>query len=534
MFRQFHALTRRQALLGAGAFGGASALAAAMPALADAPEGFDALVDRGLALFGVPGASVAVVENGQVVRARGYGVRRLGAAGGVDETTAFPIASLTKAFTAAAIAVLIDEGKLAWEDKVADRLPGFQLHDPVATREMTVADLLCHRSGLGLGEGDLMLFPASDITRPELVGKLRYLKPASEFRSGFAYDNVLFIVAGELIAAVSGQPWEDFVQARLLTPLGMVDSAASGGRLRGQNHVDFHARLDGTIRGTGRLQPLPVTPASDLANPAGGVWSSARDMARWMNVQLALGKTPEGRRLWSEANARRMWTPLTVVEARVEPVKPETEPHFMLTALGWAVLDYRGTPLVMHAGDLPGACCRLMLVPSRNLGLCILLNNEDETLHEALAYSILDHALGLPTRDYVGEGKAHDDARAVRMVARAQKSKLKRPANAAAPKAPLSAYAAVYRSPWYGDVRVLLDGTGLRVDFTRTPSMKGGLEPWDGEMFLTRFGDRDVENAFMTFTRDASGRIDGATMKAASPMADFSYDYQDLELKRVG
>jgi CubicO group peptidase (beta-lactamase class C family) len=523
--------TRRSTLLGGLAV--TASLLGPRTAFAAPPDLLDDLVETGLRTFGTPGLSIAVIEDGQPVVSRGYGIRQLGSSYPVGEATAFPVASLSKAFTSAAMAVLVADGKLGWEDKVVDRLPGFQLFDPIATREMTIRDLLSHRSGLGLGEGDLMLFPPTDFTRAELVRKLRYLKPAGEFRYTAAYDNVLYLVAGELIAAVSGRPWESFVAERLLQPIGMRDSAPSLAILRGSNRSALHARIDGPIRGLGHLQVLPSSPSTDLTNPAGGIWASARDMVKWMALQLAGGVLPNGARLWSAESAQLMWSPLTVIDTNPGPVNPETEPHFVLGAMGWALLDYRGIPVVMHAGDMPGMCSRLMLVPSRKLGIFIALNSEDETLHEALAYSILDRRLGLPTSDYVAIGKQHDDARAARMLKRADQAKVVRPANAGKPALPLSNYAGTYRSDWYGDVVIATSGGGLGIDFTRTPAMKGALDPWDGETFITRFHDRDVENALVTFDHTADGRIAGASISAASPMADFSYDYQDLALHRV-
>jgi CubicO group peptidase (beta-lactamase class C family) len=519
-------------LFGAGALAG-TPLLSPRTARAEPPVQLDALVERGLKSFEVPGLSLAVVEDGRSAVARGYGVRRLGDQAAVDASTTFPICSLTKAFTSAAMAALVADGKLGWEDKVVDRLPGFQLYDPVATREMTVRDLLSHRSGLGLGEGDLMFIPQTDFTRPELVSKLRYLKPAEEFRSGFAYDNVLYVAAGELIGAVSGKSWEAFVQERILDAVGMTDSVSSQSALKTANQASRHARIDGPVRGLGRMQALRPLKDTDLVNPAGGVNSSARDMSKWMAVQLAGGALPDGKRLWSQDSADTMWTPLAIVGATAGPVDPETDPHFVLSAPGWAVLDYRGWPVVMHAGDYPGVCTRLMLVPSRKLGLYIALNSEDEALHEAIAYSILDHYLGLPTKDYVSIAKQNDEARAARRLKRAESAKVARPTSAAAPALPFEAYAGTYRSDWYGDVIIRASGAKLMIDFTRTAAMKGPLEPWDGETFITRFPDRDTENALVAFARGADGRIETASMKRASPTADFSYDFQDLGLRRV-
>ncbi|MBV8800666.1 MAG: serine hydrolase [Alphaproteobacteria bacterium] len=525
--------TRRSAILG-------TAAAALMPtslyisrARATTVPQLDAMAKRGLSLFDTPALSLAIVENGTPAVTRGYGVERQGSSALVSDSTLFPIASLTKGFTSAAIAVLVADGKLNWGDKVSDRLPNFQLYDPVATREMNIKDLLSHRSGLGVGEGDLMLFPPTTFTRPEVVSSLRYLKPADEFRNAFNYDNVLYIAAGELIGHVSGQPWETFVRDRILVPAGMNDSVTSARMASRGDQVSLHARIAGPVRGLGPVQPLPAPAETDLTNPAGGIRASARDMAEWMGLQLAGGALPDGRRLWSQDSADTMWRPLAVVDVSPGAVDPATDPHFVLSAPGWAVLDYRGVPVVMHSGQEPGMCSRLMLVPSRKFGLYIALNSEEETLHEAFAYSILDAQLGLPSKDYFAEGKARDEARRARMRKRAETATLVRPIGATPPPLPLSAYVATYRSDWYGDVIVKQLRGSLMIDFSRTPAMKGPLVPWNGQTFLTQFPDRDVENALVTFEQAAGREITAAKLQRASPAADPSYDYQDLGLHRV-
>ena len=528
-------LTRRQALAGAMALGAATAMpVTGWASGVEPPADLDALVLRALATFETPGAAVALVEGGRTVLARGYGVRRLGASGVVDDATAFPIASLTKAFTTASIALLVEEGRLGWDDKVADRLPGFGLHDAFASQEMTVLDLLVHRSGLGAGEGDLLWFPYTTLTRAEIVARLRYLKPVSGFRYGFAYDNVLYIAAGELLAAVAGKPWESFVQERLLTPLGMGDSAPVSRLLHSADRAIGHGRIDGPVRGLGPMRVLPDTTFPEVTAPAGGIWSSARDMARWLTVQLAQGVLPGGKRLWSEDSAARMWTPLAVAGASPFASDDVTDPHFVLSGPGWLMLDYRGTPVVMHAGSFPGGVSHLVLVPSRNFGFSIMLNSEEETCQEMLANVLLDHYLGLPASDWIAIGKKRDDARTLRRQARAAKLQSGRPQDAKAPSLALAKYAGTYRSEWYGDVVVRTEGAGLAIVFSHTPAFHGQLEIWDGDTFRTRFADRTLEDALVTFVLTPGGSVDEIRMKAASASADFSYDYQDLVLKPVG
>src|SRR6185503_17625757 len=225
----------------------AASLATAQTA-APVPQDLDGFAARVLKEFEVPGLAVAIVKDGKVVLAKGYGVRKLGEAAPVDENTLFGIASNTKAFTAAALAILVDEGKLSWDDPVTKHLPNFQMYDPYVTREMTIRDLLTHRSGLGLGSGDLMFWPGTTFTRDEIVQRVRFLKPASSFRSRYAYDNVLYLVAGQIIPAVTGESWDDFVAKRIFGKLGMSESNLSAKAIKpGMNVVSPHTKIDGKL-----------------------------------------------------------------------------------------------------------------------------------------------------------------------------------------------------------------------------------------------------------------------------------------------
>ena len=260
------------------------------------PPGFDAYVATVLKTFTVPGVAVAIVKDGKVVLARGYGVRRLGDPTPVDAQTQFGIASNTKIFTATALAILVEEGKVEWDAPVIRYLPWFAMYDPFVTRELTVRDLLVHRSGLGLGAGDLLWWPPSTYDRKEIARRLRYITPATSFRSAYAYDNVLYLVAGEVIEAVSGQTWEEFVRTRILARVGMTHSdVAHSAAGRPGNVATPHAEVNDTVR--------PVAPfLSDNTNPAGGIVSGAEDMAKWVMVQLDSGRTADGSRLFSPAS----------------------------------------------------------------------------------------------------------------------------------------------------------------------------------------------------------------------------------------
>jgi len=312
------------------------------PLAAAPPADFDARIESLRTRIGVPGMAVAIVENGATTLSKGYGVLKQGAPERVDADTIFPTGSTGKAFTAAALATLVDAGKIGWDDKVIDRLPGFQMYDPWVTREITIRDLLVHRSGLGLGAGDLLFVPRSSLTRAEAVKRLRYIKPATSFRSGYAYDNVLYMVAGQIIEAVSGQTWEDYLREHVLLPAGMNHSTSdSDRRFATANRAFPHARPSTRVRGSGPQQMLDERDELGRnAAPAGGLAISANDMSRWLALQLARGKLPGGGQLFSEAAHAQMWKPEVLVpsSSRSETLKL-TEAMFDTYALGWSVKD---------------------------------------------------------------------------------------------------------------------------------------------------------------------------------------------------
>ncbi|MCJ7644542.1 MAG: beta-lactamase family protein, partial [Candidatus Aminicenantes bacterium] len=322
-------------------------LAGEVPAKSPAPvpPDLDAYLARVMKAFEVPGVGLAIVKDGKVVIAKGYGVRRLGEPTPVNEQTLFGIASNTKAFTATAMALLVEEGKLEWDAPVIRYLPWFQMWDPYVTRELTVRDLLVHRSGLGLGAGDLLWWPASTYDRKEIARRLRFIQPVASFRSAYAYDNVLYLIAGEVIEAVSGKVWEDFIAERILKKVGMTGSQVRHAAVaEGGNASAPRASVEGVVR--------PVKPFdSDNTNPAGGICSSAEDMAKWLIVQLNRGLLSVGTRLFSERSARQLTTLVTPMPSGEPPAELAAQRmNFRGYALGFEVHDYRGKKVVTHTG----------------------------------------------------------------------------------------------------------------------------------------------------------------------------------------
>jgi CubicO group peptidase (beta-lactamase class C family) len=499
------------------------------------PAGFENRVEQLRQQIGVPGMSIAIVENHQVTLAKGFGVRALGAVEAADADTIFPTGSTGKAFTVADLGILVDQGKIHWDDKVIDRLPGFQMYDPWVTREMTIRDLLVHRSGLGLGAGDLLFVPRTNLSRAESVRRLRYIKPATSFRSDFAYDNILYMVAGQLIEAVTGQTWEAFTAEHVLKPAGMRNSTTDDEhRFATPDRAQPHARINGGLRGIGDQSRL--NEHDDLgsnAAPAGGLAISANDMGRWLMIQLDAGKLPgEEGRLFSEAAHEAMWHPMILQPVTPRPdVLKLTQPMFNTYALGWDVRDYRGAKIVWHGGAVFGFLAAVVLIPEKQVGFSILINSEDGEIINGLMFELLDHYLGQPANDWPAKFLAYKRRR-VQEALQAYKTAAAKPAKAG-PSLPLGHYAGTFTDPWYGNIEIAQSKNGLTIDFKSTPRMGGRLEHWQYDSFITRFDDKSIEPAYVTFGLNADGHVERITMKPVSPIADFSYDYQDLSFTPV-
>ena len=487
------------------------------------PSDLDAYVARAMKTFEVPGLSVAIVKDGKTVLAKGYGVRKLGVSTPVDENTLFGIGSNTKAFTTAALATLVDAHKISWDDPVYQRLPGFQMYDPYVSHEMTIRDLLTHRSGMGLGEGDLLFWPHTTFTREDIIYRLRFMKPAFSFRSHYAYDNLMYIAAGQIIPAVTGKSWEEYIREKILLPLGMNTTNLSNAAFKSTEDYAFpHSKVDG------KLQVIDFVPL-DNAAPAGSINSSAAEMAKWITLQLARGKFPNSeQRLFSEAQSREMWTPQTIlpIAERPEPLAA-LRAKFADYALGWGLRDYHGRKLVGHTGGVAGFVSRVMLVPEENLGVVILTNAESGSAFDSILFHILDHYLALPNTDWIAGFQADDEAsqKAADEIIKRQNAAR---AESSKPSLPLEKYAGVYTDPWYGPVTIRTENGKLIFTMDHTPKAVGDLQHWQYDTFTAHWRDRTIEDAFVTFALKPDGGIDHFTMLKVSPLADFSFDYQDL------
>lgn len=487
----------------------------------------DRLVERTMVAYQVPGIAVGIVKDGKVVFAKGYGVRELGRPGKVDVDTLFGIASNTKAFTTAALAILVDEGKLHWDDKVIDYLPEFRLYDAYVTREFTIRDLVTHRSGLGRGAGDLLLFPNSDFGTKDIMHALQYLKPATGFRAEYAYDNNLYLIAGELIPAITGESWADFVTKRILTPLNMAPCVVLPQRVTNHsNQASPHTAVEGKV--------APVTPDdTTLSAAAAAIQCNITGLAKWQLTQLGHGQANGGPRIFSEVQSELMWTPQTIVPPVGRwPALGRT--HFGAYGLGWFLQDFNGYKRVYHSGILGGMATYQSLVPELNLGVIVLTNIEEREAHMTIGLAITDAYTGGPKRDWVklvqdlkaDEAREHSDSDATRKP---------RPASGVdLTKLDLASYVGTFKDPWRGEATITQLDNGLSLTFSHTNELTGPLNPIRPDLFVVHWKNRAINaDAYVYFHEDFTGAIEGFTMAVVTADTDFSFDFQDLDFHRV-
>jgi len=478
--------------------------------------------------FSVPGIAVGIIEDGRLVLAKGYGVREAGKSAPVDADTLFGIASNTKAFTSAALAILADEGKLDWDDRVVDHLPQFQLADPYVTREFTIRDLLTHRSGLGLGAGDLMVWPSTDFTRDEIIARLKFLPPVTSFRSQYAYDNLLYMVAGEVVAAASGRSWEDFVERRILDRLDMAPCAVVLSRIA--PNVDNIAMPHVPVAGT--LEVVEPDGIEAIA-AAGAIRCNVNGMAKWLTVQLAGGQMADGTRLFSADQQKEMWSPQTILSVSDEAYAVNRT-HFRAYGLGWRLEDFHGYKRISHTGGLLGMVSYVNLIPELSLGVVVLTNQQSGVAMTAISQHVLTAYVGAEERDWVGYYREQANEREARYAAIEAKAAKDVARGDSKPSLPLSSYAGTYRDHWRGDVWIRERDGHLSLEFSRTDVLMGRMEHYKNDIFIVRWNDRTLDaDAFVRFVLGYDGEIEHMTMKAVSPRTDFSFDFHDLSFRKV-
>jgi CubicO group peptidase (beta-lactamase class C family) len=504
------------------------ALPFALAIASNAQNNLDNLGARTLKEFNVPGIAVGVIEDGRVLVEKGYGVRKIGESAPVTEHSLFQIASNTKAFTAASLAILADQKKISWDDRVIDVLPSFQMSDAYVSREMRIRDLLCHRSGLSLGAGDLMVFPDSTLSAPVFLQHLRYVPLSTSFRSRYAYDNVLYTVAGQVIEKVSGLSWQDFIQQKIFDPLGMTESRPRAEELKPTDEIAFPHARNGS-----KLEVLAPDRLGSGA-PAGAINSSVHDILKWVNTQLNQGAYAGGR-LFSAEQSKEMWTPhiFVPISDKYPPELASQKPNFQAYGLGWFLTEYHGERIIFHTGGLGGMVTRVTLVPSKKLGIVVFTNQEAGAAFNAITYSLLDQYLGNPPHDWVAAYSTVTKRHEAEGHEAVEKAVAKRNANSK-PSLPLEKFAGRYRDAWYGDILITHNNGQLAIQFTHSPHLTGTLEHFQYDTFIARWRDRSMDaDAYVTFALNPDGSIREVKMQPVSPLTDFSFDFQDLDLKPV-
>ena len=501
---------------------------ASLRAQLSAPQ-LDSLLQSSLRKFNVAGVAIAIVKDGKIFYEKGFGVKSIATNMPVDVHTNFQIASNSKAFTTAALSILIDEGKINWKDKVRTYIPEFKMYNDYVTENFLIEDLLCHRSGLGLGAGDLMDFPdGTNFTIKDKLTFAQYFKPTSAFRTQFDYDNQLYMVAGELIARVSGMTWEKFIQTRILDPLQMSNSYSSLEAMKDKtNMATPHSTSTGKIRTIDWF-------IEHINGAAGGIVSNVDDMSKWMITQLNKGKygTDLKNQIFSPARQKEMWTIHTVIPASDFP---RYNQHFSGYGLGWGLADIKGNLQVSHTGGLPGMLTSVTLIPDLKLGIVILTNTESGggSLFSAVRQTIIDSYLGLDDYGWVekySQRMAANASSADSVTAKVWETV----AAAKNTNIHVADYTGIYEDKWFGKIEVFLKGDQLWFKAYRSPKLNGPMSFYKANTFAIKWEYQDMPaDAFAMFSLDENGKAQSIKMKGISPSIDFSFDFQDLDLKRI-
>jgi len=442
-------------------------------------EDLDKYFSAALSKWKVPGMAIAITLDDSVVLLKGYGVRETNKNGRVDENTSFAVASNTKSFTATAIGMLVDEGKVHWDDKVIDYLPWFKLYDPYVTGNMTIRDLLSHRSGLETFSGDLIWY-GSTYSRDEIIKRAAYLKPNYGFRANYGYSNIMYLAAGQIVAEVSGLSWDEFIDQRILKPLGMKHTNTSITKLdlKGNTAIP-HNDVEEDIIAINYLN-------WDNIGPAGSINSSAADMIKWIQFQLKKGKWDD-QTLVSEKSLRELWSPQTIqrVSANSEKMWPST--HFKSYGMGWGLMDYHGKKVISHSGGYDGMISYTAFVPESKLGF-VILTNKNSSLYYPLSYKILDSYLSSDTTDWSNlfHGLIEKNKQA---EIKEKEEKISERIAGTSPTFPLEKYAGSYISEIYGEVKVTMKDNQLYLNFIPTPIFHSPLVHWQYNTFTLKFPD---------------------------------------------
>jgi len=492
----------------------------------------DRLVEDAMEKFSVAGVSVAIVKDGEIFLTKGYGLKSVETREKVDANTSFAIASNSKAFTSAALALLVEEGKLSWNDRVVEHIPEFKMYNEYVTQNFIILDLLTHRSGLGLGAGDLQIWPSgSDFAMNDILTNFQYFEPVSPFRTRYDYDNILYLVSGELIKRVSGQSWEVFVQEQILDQIGMENSSTMPVSMSGlENLATPHMVVDGKLETIAWHEHDP-----ELTNGAfASVLSNVNDLSKWMLVHLNEGKYGKNldQQLFTKSSQTEMWKIHTTINVRPND---RYNPHFSGYGLGWRLGDMNGKMTVSHTGDLSGMLSKTIMIPELNLGVVVLTNSYygGGGLFQAVSQTILDAYLQLEPFDWTGyflerhlnrQGNANEAVKQIWEIVETGDHHGVRTDN----------YVGLYEDQWFGKVKIYLQDGKPWFRSLRSPQLSGPMYHYKANAFAIKWENRELDaDAFAIFSMDEEGVAQEIRMKGVSPDIDFSYDFHDLFFERV-
>jgi CubicO group peptidase (beta-lactamase class C family) len=460
-------------------------------------QGLDAYIDKAMADWHVPGLALAVVKDDQVILSKGYGVIEAGKPAPIDDKTLFAVGSTTKAFTAAAVAMLVDQKKMGWDDPVTLYLPDFQMYDPWVTRHLTVRDTLTHRSGLDRADP---LWAVWNYSPDELLRRVRFIAPSWEFRAKFGYQNLMYLAAGKMVEAASGQSWGDFLKQRLFTPLGMVSTNTSITALQGQTNVATpHALVDGNSRA------IAYRNVDNIA-PAGAINSNAADMAQWVRMQLNGGKLGDS----------RLITEKSLNETHTSQMVVPHEPPWSLVygysdiidyGLGWFLTEYNGHRILDHGGNIDGMSALVSLAPGDGLGIVILTNMNNSFLPYALALHTYDLLLGRPEHDWSADYLAGFTA-FMQQAAAGQEALQKAHVVGTKPTLALDAYTGTFENSLYGRIEITQSNGGLNL---RLGAVQTALTHWQYDTFMTGVIVPDNPPLPVTFSLNMLGQVDSVS-----------------------
>lgn len=494
------------------------------------PPGLDAYIAKVLQTFEVPGISVAIVKDGKPLLAKGYGVKKMGEAAPVDANTLFAIASNSKAFTATALAMLVEEGKLKWDDPVVNYLPSFKTSDIYITANLTIRDLLVHQSGIPAYAGDLMIFPPSNYSRQEIIRRIRYIPFINGFRTTYAYDNIFYLVAGEVIHAVSGMEWEDFIKTKIFSKTGMTGSVSKISTFKDQPDISAgHFRLNGKIKDIPAVYDQMM---GDAGNPAGGVLSNASDMAKWMITHLDSGRTADKQVLFTPSTTRELWKmvrPMPVYKV-AESIKP-AQANFSGYGLGFRTMNYGKYKMVYHGGALDGFVSQVVMIPELNLGVCVLTNQESSGAYWSVIYQVLDYFMGNKPFDWIAGYKQILDS-SLSQLGTAQQKNIIPKDPAGCPSLPLEKYTGTFRDELCGDFTITKNGDKMVLQFDFSPQLIADVEHFHHDVFIARFRNRDFKaDAYLSYALNPDLSIEHIKLRVIDP--DCGLNFSDLNLVPV-